>query len=82
MALALSSSPSCARQGSTTALLPANLLKQNAVYVAVKSYGCCSLLNFLGSMWCGLLVAGVFGLLLCFVALGAIRTFDRLPPVG
>ena len=52
------------------------------MYVAVKSYGCCSLLNFLGSMWCGLLVAGVFGLLLCFVALGAIRTFDRLPAVG
>ncbi len=53
-----------------------------AVYAALKDYGCCTLLNFIGSLWAALLVLGVFGWALCVVGLVSIGALDMLPSIG
>ena len=53
-----------------------------AVYGEAKHYGCCTVLNVVGGVWVGLVIMGSCALLMCILALKAIRAMDKLPDRG
>lgn len=52
------------------------------LYMTVKSYACCDVLNFLGGLWLGLLIVGCFGLPLTITVFVWVGRMDKLEPHG
>lgn len=54
----------------------------HSVYLSVKAFGCCSVLNVVGWLWLGIIVCVGAALLLCVTAVSALCTLDGLPGKG
>lgn len=52
------------------------------VYLQVKSYACCDVLNWLGGLWLGLLIVGCCGVPMALAAFWWLGRMDRLEPRG
>lgn len=53
-----------------------------AVYMTIKSYGCCSVLNTAGRLWLALLLVAGFGTALCVLCLPCLHSMDDVPKQG
>ena len=54
----------------------------NALYVDVKQYPCCTVMDVGGGVWTGLIIAGCFAFVQCITAMVLIGRFDELDLTG